>query len=291
MKTCIHCNAILEDEHVLCPVCGADLTEAAVEEEPVIAEEEIEISELPAEEPVEAPAEPAAEEPAPKKKKRTGLIVGLALAAVLLVAVILLTGQKNKDVAAAGLHTNAYGYDSYSVHYEKAESGDFSYSQMNEAGELQSVKAEDVAEKMSETVATCGEMALTNQTLAYYYYQQLYSLQNTYGNMLPYMLDTSKGFDEQLSMDGDQTWQTFLVTSAISQFQQIAALYQTAQAEGIALSQEELDYLNANTDFDALAAGYGLADGKTLMEAQFGPGATPESYRAFMEIILLLFGN
>ena len=128
---------------------------------------------------------------------------------------------------------------------------------------------------MSETVATCGEMALTNQTLAYYYYQQLYSLQNTYGNMLPYMLDTSKGFDEQLSMDGDQTWQTFLVTSAISQFQQIAALYQTAQAEGIALSQEELDYLNANTDFDALAAGYGLADGKTLMEP-FPDGRKPK---------------
>lgn len=290
MKICNHCQATLEDEQVLCPVCGADPAEIAAEEEPVIVEEAFEISEQPAEETAEETVEEtaeAAEEPAPKKKNRTGLIVGLALAAVLLVAVILLAGRKNTNAAAAGLHTNAYGYDSYSVHYATAESGEVTYSQMNEAGELQSVDAGDVAEKMGETVATCGEMTLTNQTLAYYYYQQIYSLQSTYGSYLPYMMDTTKAFDEQLSMDGDQTWQTFLITSSISQFQQIAALYQTATAEGMTLSEEEQAYLDSNTDFDTLAASYGLADGKALMEAQFGPGATPESYRAFMEIVML----
>jgi len=83
MKTCIHCNAILEDEHVLCPVCGADLSGTAAEEEPAFAGEEIESFEQPAEDlpeaPAEVPAEAPAEAPAPKKKNRIGLIVGLAL--------------------------------------------------------------------------------------------------------------------------------------------------------------------------------------------------------------------
>ena len=289
----------MDDELETCSVCGASLTET----EPV-AEEDLEtpVEETVEEAPVEEPAEAPAEEPATQKKKRTGLIVGLALAAVLLVAVILLKGgskpaseeqpavetpAEDVQMAAPGLHTNAYGFESYSVHYAFGEDGAAAYSMMNEAGELVSVKAEDVEAKLSEVIATCGDMELTNQTMAYYHYQQLLSLQNTYGTMLPYLLDSAKGYDEQISLNQEQTWQQFLVSSAVSQFQQIAALCQTAKAEGKDLTEEDRAYLEANTDFDAMAASYGLADGQALMEAQFGPGATVESYKAFMETVLL----
>lgn len=295
MKICNQCQAAMDDELESCLICGASLTdvESVAEEDLEIQAEEAaeELQEETAEEVVEEPAEEAAEEtaeePAPKKN-RTGLIVGLALAAVLLVAVILLKGGSKSAASFAepGLHTNAYGYESYSVHYELAEDGAVAYSLMNEAGELLSVKAEDVEAKLSDVVATCGEMELTNQVLAYYYYQQLLNLQNTYGDMLPYLMDTTIGYDEQMSLNQEQTWQQFLVSTSITQFQQIAALCQAAEAEGWALSEEDRAYLEANTDFDAMAAAYGLVDGTALLEAQFGPGATVESYKAFMETVL-----
>ena len=317
MKICNQCQAAMDDELESCLICGASLSdvESVAEEELEIQAEEAaeELQEETAEETVEESAEEAAEEtaeePAPKKKNRTGLIVGLILAAVVLVAVILVKGGKSAEnvpetpatvetpeempaetpeqiLGVPGLHTNAYGYESYSVHYELAEDGTATYSLMNEAGELVSVKAEDVEAKLSDVVATCGEMELTNQTLAYYYYQQLLNLQNTYGDMLPYLMDTTIGYDEQMSLNQEQTWQQFLVSTSITQFQQIAALCQAAEAEGWALSEEDRAYLEANTDFDAMAAAYGLADGNALLEAQFGPGATVESYKAFMETVL-----
>ena len=100
-------------------------------------------------------------------------------------------------------------------------------------------------------------------------------------------MDTNKAHDEQLSMDGAQTWQAFLMESSMGQFLQVAALNQAAEAEGIALSQEDLDYLEANTDFDAMAVSYGLADGEALMQAQFGPGTSVEGYKNFMKKVLL----
>ena len=88
-------------------------------------------------------------------------------------------------------------------------------------------------------------------------------------------------------MDGTQTWQAFLMETSMDQFLQVAALHQAAEAAGMTLNQEDLDYLEASSDFDAMAASYGLADGEALMVAQFGPGASVEGYKNFMKKVLL----
>lgn len=289
MKDCIHCQTPMEDDALVCPACGK-----AAEEE--IAEEAVEEA---------AEAAPAAE-PAPKKN-RAGLIVGLCAAVLVLVGAIAGKGLHDQSkqpeepvtlpqeieapadgtVMTGGYHTNAHGYDSYSIHYSAAADGSMTYAYMDETGKLCSVPAADAEAMMDQVVATCGEMALTNEELAYYYSESVYGLYNMYGDFLPYLFNTALPHDEQMDPENTQTWQAFLLESALNRFRQVAALNQTATAAGVTLAQEDLDYLEANTDFDAMAVSYGLADGDALMEAQFGPGSSTEGYRNFMKTVLL----
>ena len=305
MKDCIHCQTPMEDEALICPACGKAAEEQTVEE-PVET-----IPEETAEEIAEETAEAAPAAEAAPKKNRAGLIVGLCAAVLVLVGLIAGKGliDQNKqpeepvtlpeEIAApaetpaetvsmtGGYHVNAHGLDSYSIHYSTAADGTMTYAYMDQTGKLFAVPAADVEAMMDQVVATCGEMELTNEELSYYYSQSFYNIYSMYGEYLPYLMDTNKAHDEQLSMDGAQTWQAFLMESSMGQFLQVAALNQAAIAEGIALSQEDLDYLEANTDFDTMAVSYGLADGEALMQAQFGPGTSVEGYKNFMKKVLL----
>ncbi len=66
-------------------------------------------------------------------------------------------------------------------------------------------------EVLAKVVASCGDKDLTNRDLAFYYWQQYYTFVNNYGSYLSYIMDTSKGLDEQAYSEG-QTWQQAFLT-------------------------------------------------------------------------------
>ena len=288
MKICKSCSAAMDDEAQVCPICGQAVKEEELPAEETPVAEEASAEELPAE---EVPAGETPAEEAPKKKKRTGLIVGLVLAVLLVVAVIVGKGRYDQSMAhtpvTTGYHTNAYGYDSYSIHYETAEDGTITYSYMNDAGETVTVLPEEVETMLREIVATCGDMEMDNQQLLYYYNQTFYNFYSMYSSYLSYFMNTSMALDEQLNLNGDGTWQTYFVQNGVGLFNQVAALYQTAQSEGYTMTEEEIEYLESNLDFDSLAETYGMESGEAFLQAQFGPGATAEGYEEFLRINML----
>lgn len=307
MKLCKQCNAEQADEARFCNLCGAPLEDAGETVEETAAEETSveEVSEETAEETAEGAVEEAvevtedgeavedvtvpAEEPVMAEKKKTpwGWIIGLAAAVVLIVALILVKGNagsaKGVDLDAA-LHTNAHGFESYSIHFEADEEGKNTYSYMNEAAETVTVDEDSVAALMDQVIASTGIVELNNRDLQYYYDQQYYYFYNMYSSYLSYLMDTTKGLDEQQDMYGGGTWQNYFLNASVDMFHQVAALYQIATEEGFLLTEEQQAELDASLDLAATAANYGYEDVDQFMKDYFGPFATVESYQNFIRM-------
>ena len=303
MKICKQCNAAQADEARFCNLCGAPMTgdeevleETAVEEAAAeeIAEETAEeiseemtegTSEETTEETAEEGAEAASEE-TPKTKKKTpwGWIIGLAAAVVLVVALILAKGAggSGKPVSLnQALHTNAHGFESYTIHYKADEAGNNAYTYMDKDGNLISVKTESVDALMDQVVATVGIVELTNRDLAYYYDQQFFYFYSMYANLITQLMDTSLGLDEQAGVTGVDTWQAYFVDAGLDMFHQVAALYQAATEEGFMLNEEQQAELDKALDIQTQAEAYGFDDAEAFMREYFGPYATVESYQEY----------
>lgn len=291
MKKCNHCGAELAPEETVCPACGeavADETAAAqtaeeknaeaagTEAEAYTCEEEPVVEDGSQEQPQEEPAADApADAPAQKKKSPLFWVIG-ALAVVAIVAAILIAGKKSAKAPDADapaesgvtqtqdgeantvMHTNEEGFTSYTATEE----------QLNDA-------------TLGLVVASCSGKELTNKSLAFYYWQQYYTFVNNYGTYLSYLLDTTKGLDEQAYSE-DETWQQALLSGATDMFHSITALNQEADEAGFELSEEDQAQLDAiPASLDATASYYGLEDGLAYVQSSFGPTVTVEDYVAF----------
>lgn len=261
------------------------------------------------------------ESPTPKKGGR-GAVVALVLVAVLAVAAVVgksawdrnraqndaaqsdtqdttadtpsdasesdATTQITAEEAAANplLHNNAYGYRSYSAHFATDEAtGEQVFTYLNADGETVTIPAEDVEKAMDTVVATAGSLELTNRELLYYYDQQYYSFYTNYGSYLMYLMDTTKPLDEQLDLNGADTWQKFFIDASLQAFQQTAALYDEAMAAGYTLDEDMQASLDSLADdLNAVAVQNGYDDAERYLDDFFGAAATLESYRTFLEV-------
>ena len=292
MKKCNHCGAELQDELLICPDCGAELTQEAPELEP--APELESAAEAPVEETDEeiVLTEKENSETPEKKKKPLGLIIGLIVAALLLVAAIVIksqydSGKKALEQAAAEVgahHINAYGYGSYSIHYTTNEDGTVSYSYMDANGKTVTLKQKEIDKLMDQVVATCGEMVMTNRQLPFYYSQHFASFYSSYGSLLGSFMNTAQGMDEQISIDGTQTWQRGFLQGGAELFQLTAAKYLAAVEADYTLTAEEQATIDAAVDVAALASQYGFTDPQAFAEAYMGPGCSAEDYAEYMRI-------
>ena len=204
------------------------------------------------------------------------------LAVVLcLCALLSLTACSGKGAS----HVNAYGYESWSVHYSVDDKGNTVYSYMDKNGTTKTMSHGTVDSLLSKEVASCGSITLDNRNLNLYYQQTLYDFSREYSDYLSYMMDTSIGLDEQLSMEGQQTWQQLLVAAAIENFFQVAALYQEAEKTGFEMTDDSKDFLNdLRGDLDDAAATAGFVDADAYLEDTFGPGINFDVYYEFSMI-------
>ena len=312
MKICSQCQAENPDVSEICEACGAQLEETAAEEtaEESAVCEEIEVTD-------EVSAEDAAEEaPAePVKKSRGGLLAIITAVVVILIALVVVLVQKGKqpeapveeapgveapaeeapaetpaeesvpDPYSNGHHINAHGLPSHSIHYSDNGDGTFTYFYLNEAGETVSVTQEEVDALMAQEVASCSGLTLTNDQFLFYYDDQIYNFTTNYSAYLSFMMDTQQAMDEQLSMDGVNTWEQTFVDSSLRMFQQAAAVKAHAESEGFTMTAEEQAMVDSMpTTLDETAVAYGFADASAFLRAYFGPGATMENYLSFFAI-------
>ena len=271
MKKCIHCGAELAPEETVCPACGQAVEEDAAQQTAETAPEaqgeaeaytcEEETAEQTEEDTCAEDGEAAPEDDAQpeqkKKKSPLGWILG-GIAVIAVVAAILIAGKAGAKPEPV-MHTNEDGFVSYTATEEQLSD-----------------------KELALVVANCGGKEMTNKDLNYYYWQQYYTFANNYSMYLSYLLDTSKGLDEQ-EYSEDETWQQAFLTGATDMFHSITALNLEADEAGFELSQSDEDELAALAEnLDAAAANYGMESGLAYLQASFGPKATVEDYTAFI---------
>ena len=308
MKICNQCQAENPDIAEICEACGAQLNAeetaaeeaAAIETEEVLCEEAAEDTAEAAETeeaPEEAPAEPE------QKKSKGGLIAIIAAVVVVIVALVVILVQKGKDEVtppaedpaavqeetaegesvmesiSTGHHVNAYGLPSHSIQYVENEDGTFTYTYLNENGETVTVSQEEIDALMAKEVASCAEQTLDNSTIMFFYDDQMYNFMSTYSSYLSFMMNAEQALDEQVGMDGVNTWEQLFVDSGIQMFHQMAAVTAAAEAEGFTLPADQQAAVDAMPQqLEDAAVGYGYADATAYLQAYFGPTATLENY-------------
>ena len=290
MKHCTHCGAELAPEETVCPACGQAVTddtfaktqEPQPEEESCAAETSAEETESakPTQEPASesAPAEEAQmpEASTPEKKKTSPwLWVAGALAVVAIVAAILIVGNKDRkqdaDAPADASVTETANGEQAPVKHTTAD-GFVSYT---------ATQDQLTDDTLALSVASCGDKTLTNHMLNLYYWQQYYTFANNYGMYLSYLIDSTKGLDEQTYND-EETWQQAFLTASADMFHSITALNLAADEAGFTLSEEDEQSIAAIPEqLDAMASANGLESGLDVLHATFGPAVTMDDYVAF----------
>ncbi len=156
-------------------------------------------------------------------------------------------------------------------------------------GVNRSIQASGVHEKKT-VAATVGEHQISNAELSYYYIDYVNNYANTYGSYLSlFGIDSSVALDQQvIDEETGETWADNFISEAASSAQTTYALVDAAQAEGFTLPQEQKDQLEImSNNLDAYASIYGYSDVNSFLKAQYGNGASKESYMDYYERNLL----
>lgn len=254
------------------------------QETPVPAEEtpaaEVVIEEVPA----EAAAEETAEQtPAEPVKKATPGKIALAIGAVVVLAAVLIAlivnGQSQNKAEEVVTEPAAT--------VEATIPADGNPEDVTCKGSY-SVSDEEIMAAADTVVATIGEHTLTNDQLQVYYWMEVQNFLNTYGSYAAYFgMDYTQPLDTQRSTyDENLTWQQFFLQTALTNWNQVQAMYLMAQEAGLTASAEDQAYLDGlDAYLDETAAGFGITV-EELMAGNFGPGADKEDYRYFQELYL-----
>ena len=152
-----------------------------------------------------------------------------------------------------------------------------------------SIQASGVHEKKT-VAATVGDHQISNAELSYYYIDYVNNYANTYGNYLSlFGIDSTVALDKQMyDEEAGVTWADNFISEAASSVKSIYALADAAEAESFTLPQEQQDQVDImSNNLDSYATIYGYSDANSFLKAQYGNGASKESYMAYYQRNLL----
>ena len=145
------------------------------------------------------------------------------------------------------------------------------------------------AAEMSEPVIVCGDFSMSNTQLNYYFWSAYFYLTGNYSQYLPESLDTAKPLSEQM-YDEERTWEDYLLEQTMQTIRDTMVMVFEAEKAGFQMPETYEDSLASVLErFEeyAEAAGYTKEDGtvdlETYLTDSYGPGATTESFSAYMQ--------
>lgn len=143
--------------------------------------------------------------------------------------------------------------------------------------------SEPAAEVMDKAVVVCDDYAMDNTTLNYYYWSEYFYLVGTFGDQLPDNLDPSRPLDQQ-QYDGERTWQDYLLDETMVTIRDTLSMVFAAEEAGFTMGETyeaSMETVVEGLAADAESRGY---DGVTAyLQASYGPGASEESFRAYLK--------
>ena len=140
------------------------------------------------------------------------------------------------------------------------------------------------------TALSIGERNYSPAELSYSYFNQYSNFMSQYGSYASlFGLDSSQGTgslgQQECPMLGDgQTWRDYFLQNAQSSLQQITALKNYADANGIKLDESELASLESDLALlDETAKSYNFPNANRFLAAQYGTGVNTRLVRAMTE--------
>ena len=284
---CKYCQAELEENTTLCPVCGKE------QEEPAVDETAVEM--IP-----EAAAEETAEPEIKEGVKATPGKIALAIAAGVVVLALLvglvLSGidgdpfKKEEPVAEPTVGM---------VETEPAETvpatipPDGNPEDVTCKGSY-SATEEEIKAASDTVVATIGEHELTVGLLQAYYWDSVYAFLQDYGSYASmFGLDLNQSLDTQLCTIGDisMTWQQYFLQFALDTWHSHQAVTLAGEENGYVLADELVKAKeDLRQEMEAAAAGYGYENMDEFMYDYMAPGCSYENYHQYMDLYYRGYG-
>ena len=277
---CKYCQAELEEDMNLCPVCGK---EQDASEETVTPE-------------VKETAVPEIKEGI----KATPGKIALAIAAgvvVLALLIAMVVGGLNGDTVKEEEKTPAPTEATAAAIEETVPAGtippDGNPEDVTCKGSY-SATSEELNAVRDTVVAVVGNEELTIGELQVYYWESIYAFEGELGAYASqFGLDFSRGLDTQLCSIGDisMTWQQYFLDYALNVWHQHQAVALAGQAEGYELTEiyrTELERLPAQ--IEEMAKSYGKEDVQAWVQDYIGPGCTVEDFISYMRTYYLGMG-
>lgn len=265
---CKFCGVEMENENLICPVCGKENVQEATCED--VAEEPVLEQELPVEENKTEKA-PAEKKKTEKRKKKAGAgktgnkVWKIAAAVILCVALV--AGLVATIVTSLGIGI-APAKNDINIKHKYITS--------------------DATAKIAanRVVATIGDAKLTNAQLQVFFWSGYYDFMDQNSSYLSYLnLDTSKPLNEQKVPDTDFTWEQYFLESALMGWQQYQSFMLMAEEENFEVSADLLAYLDGfaeSAEENAQSVGY--EDAKAFMEAELGAGTSVEDMKHYVAL-------
>ncbi len=253
---CKYCGGQLPEEETVCPHCGKDNAEA----EELLTAEEIQETDTP---------ENVVED-APKKRKTWQIIATAGICLILLaaMAVVVISGTGKTEEGKRPVNRIS---DMLSV-FRKDDIYCRSTFSVDEGKAIK--KADDV-------VATIGDYTLTNGQLQIFYWSQISNFQSNYGKGY---FDTARPLAEQYYSEEDNlSWEQYFLDIAIESWSRYVMLNILAEAEGLALTDEEYATI-FDKSVEEEATKYGFASGEEMVDVYYGSACSKADYINYIRL-------
>lgn len=136
------------------------------------------------------------------------------------------------------------------------------------------------------TAAVVGTHKLSPAMVNYFFKGAQTSLQNQYGDLYSYIIDSNTPLSEQYN-DEEQgvTWADYLTEEGLKTAVRTYSIYDAAVADGATLSEEkqsEIDSTLENLDMYAQLGNFGSANG--YLTYVYGTGCNKQNFRQYLEL-------
>lgn len=283
MEKCKFCQADLEENSTVCPVCGKDNAEQQPDAVKVTVENAAEEpKEVAPEENVQEQKESAEE----KKEAFAGKAAIAVTALIVLIAVLiaLVFGGRSKPVSEPEETEAPVVMEETAPPTIPADGNpeDVTCKGSYTAADEEVIAARDVV------VAAAGEEKLTLSQLQVYYWMEVRNFLTNYGAYASYFgLDYTQSLDTQVCgiADGNKTWQQFFLDNALNSWVDYVAMATEAKNAGFTLSAEYQQIVDTiESDLEQSAVQNGLENADVLLQKSLGNAVTMADYRYFTEL-------
>ena len=138
------------------------------------------------------------------------------------------------------------------------------------------------------TAATVGSHKLSPVMVDYFYRGAYNEMQNQYGSLMSYIIDSNTPLDEQYyDEEAGTTWADYFMEQGLNTAYEVYAIYDAAVAAGHQLTDADKQSIETQIGNFQLGALYNNVSTDTYIAYTYGTGCNEKTLREYLEIVTL----